>query len=344
MTKFNFLVVALVDKGVVGSQIEELGVEIVELNLSRKTPITFKLLKLIFILKYFKPDVIQGWMYHANLLAYMSSIFFFRAKLYWSVRHTLYNIRNEKLITRFVIRSCKLLSGRCDKIIYNSRKSLQQHVEFGYSKNNSIVIHNGFDVDKYSPLNYRNTRDKYKSELGVSRDAIIIGIVARFHPMKGYEDFINAALLVLEKYPNTHFIAVGKNITDSQFEHLLADNYLSSFHFLGERSDIPEIISTFDISVNSSKWGEAFSNSICESMAMEVPCVVTNVGDSEYIVGELGMIVEPGDVNSLSERIIELIEKGPVLRNQLGIKSRLRIVENFSLKILNKHHEELYSV
>jgi glycosyltransferase involved in cell wall biosynthesis len=343
-SKTNSLVVSLMDKGTIGERIEDLGIRVIELNLSRKSPITLNFLKLWFELRRFNPDVFQGWMYHANFLLYFFSWFFPQAIVYWGIRQSLYDIKNEKMITRIMINACKWFSYRCDKVVFNSKKSLEQHINYGFSRDNCEVIPNGFDVELFSPLNFIDNSVEIKLELSIPNDVVIVGIIARYHPMKGYENFIKAAFNVLKKHPNVHFVAIGKGVTNSRFDYLINDEHKASFHLLTERHDIPELISMFDIAVSSSIWGDAFSNSICEAMAMAVPCVVTDVGDSEFIVGDFGVVVEPGDVRSLSDGLIKMIEMSAKERKKIGKNARMRIVDNFSLERLNQEYESLYGI
>lgn len=343
-SKVNLLVVSLKDRGSIGEQMEKQGVKVVELNLSRFTPITFNCFKLLFNLLSFKPDIIQGWMYHANFLSYLYSYAIPKASIYWGIRQSLYSTKNEKIITRIIIYLCKLVSFRCDKIIYNSKKSLEQHTNYGFTKNNCEVIPNGFNDKLFSPSNVNRSNVNIRSELNIPEDVIVVGVVARNHPMKGYENFIKAASNILQTYPNVHFIAAGNKIEKPRFKHLLNNMNINSFHFLSEGRDISRLISIFDIAVSSSIWGEGFSNFICEAMLMEVPCVVTDVGDSKLIVDDFGIVVEPGSISSLSRGIVKMIEMPLEKRKEIGRKSRTRIIENFSLEILKENYEKLYGI
>jgi glycosyltransferase involved in cell wall biosynthesis len=100
-------------------------------------------------------------------------------------------------------------------------------------------------------------------------------------------------------------------------------------------------MASFDI-VSSSSIGEGFPNTIGEAMACEVPCVVTNVGDSAAIVGDTGRVVPPGNPGALAKAWEELIDLGAAGREELGRRARARIVENFSLAAVVHRYESLY--
>ena len=90
-------------------------------------------------------------MYHANLFLYFISLLYPNISVIWGIRHSLYDINREKLLTKIVIYLCKFFSKKCTNIVFNSGVSLEQHVKYGFSENNCSVIHNGFDTKLFSP-------------------------------------------------------------------------------------------------------------------------------------------------------------------------------------------------
>jgi glycosyltransferase involved in cell wall biosynthesis len=100
-------------------------------------------------------------------------------------------------------------------------------------------------------------------------------------------------------------------------------------------------MSAADIVVLSSAWGEGFPNVVGEAMACGTPCVVTDVGDSAWVVGECGRIVPPRDADALSKTIVAvLLDDG--LRKELGYKARQRIQDLFSIEKVSKSYLDLY--
>lgn len=345
--KVNLLVVSLMNKGPIGVRIEAIGIRVHSLNLSRKFPFSlslFALWKMWGVLKEFKPAILQGWMYHANIVVFFISLVFSEAKLYWNIRQTLYGMKRERLMTKIVIKAGRWLSKYCDGIIYNSKKSLEQHSKCGYSSKNAIVIPNGFDADLFSPFQYQAHLTKLKKQLKIPSEALIIGLVARYHPMKGHSIFLEASLKLLDKFPDTHFVFVGRGVTCPSLSGIIEERCKSSFHFLEEREDIPELLSIVDIAVNSSIWGEGFSNAIGEAMLMGIPCVVTDVGDSAFIVGDCGVVVTPGDINSLVSGMLSLVDMSSDARRQLGHKSRVRMIDQFLLEASSRKYGLLYGI
>ena len=113
-------------------------------------------------------------------------------------------------------------------------------------------------------------------------------------------------------------------------------------YLLGECENIPHIMQAFDIAVSPSLWGEGFSNTIGEAMACGLPCVATDVGDSMWILSDLGKVVPPGDDQALAAACLELIGMDAEKRKDIGKKLRERIIKKFSLVAIGRQYDELY--
>ena len=305
---FDCHVVSLIDEGTMGSKIKALGVPVTSLGMKRGVSSLSVLCKLRKIIQEQQPDLLQGWMYHGNLVAWVAR-FFSRNKpaLVWNIRHSLYGLIDETLLTRQAIRVNRFLSSRVDVLLYNSHLSCNQHEKFGFSASKSKVIPNGIDVQNYKFS--KVTCAKVRSELLIPEDALVVGHVARLHPMKDHPIFFKAAVKLTDRFSKLHFILCGKDVLLSNMEigQLVPARLHSRFHLLGERNDIPYLMNAMDVLSSSSSWGEAFPNVLGEAMACEVPCVATDVGDSAVIVSDCGVVVLPRDESSLADGIERLL-------------------------------------
>ncbi|NEP28701.1 glycosyltransferase, partial [Moorena sp. SIO3I6] len=215
----------------------------------------------------------------------------------------------------------------------------------GYSSQNSCVIPNGFDTSLFKPS--LEARAAFRSELGLSEQSILIGLIGRYHPMKDHPNFIRAASLLVKEFPDVHFIMVGTEVDqDNNFlSSLIQDLGLSNhIHLLGERSDIPRLTAALDINTLASAYGEAFPLVIGEAMSSGVPCVVTDVGDSAWIVGNTGRVVPPRNSEALARAWKELILMGNEGRKVLGKAARSRIIDSFSINSVVAQYESLYEL
>jgi len=338
----NFLVISLMGRGKITERIEALGVTVETLDLGQgEHPSWRTIKKLRHIMRAFNPDIVQGWMYHGNIAATVA-VFLFdpmrrKVKLFWNVRQTLYDIKSEKIQTRWLIVLGRWLSFFSHSVIYNSNLSAEQHCNVGYSVKKTKIIPNGFDLQKFRPD--QNRRQQLREELGVSESEILVGHISRFHPMKDHATLLRAIDRVVDGLSDISgkqevlFLLIGHGVTSE-----LSKN--PAIRFLGERTDIPRIMSALDIVVLSSAWGEGFPNVIGEAMASEAPCVVTDVGDSAYIVGKYGRVCPVGDDQCIASSLLQLIENKQE-RITVGKQARKRIKENYSMdKIKKKYLKE----
>ena len=303
-----------------------------------------KLVKLFALVRQEKPNILQGWMYHANLAAQLASFASFKfIPVVWNVRHSLYSLDYEKKSTAIVIRLLSKLSNFPVKVIYNSQIGAAQHQKLGDKPHKTVVIPNGFDIELFKPS--LENRLKLRQELGLAENTFLLGRICRYHPMKDHESFLRAAALLLHDFPELHFVLAGTNVdgNNPHLSELLKElNLGDHIHLLGERKDVPYLTSALDIATSSSYFGEAFPNVIGEAMACEVPCVVTDVGDSTIIVGDTGKVVPPKNPQALADGCRELISLDTEGRKILGKKARQKVIELYSLAAITAQYEYLY--
>jgi glycosyltransferase involved in cell wall biosynthesis len=138
---------------------------------------------------------------------------------------------------------------------------------------------------------------------------------------------------------------VGKGV-DTNNRHLMNQINFSGtadhFHLMGERDDIAAITQTLDVATSSSAYGEGFPNAIGEAMACGVPCVVTDVGDSAYLVGETGEVVPPRAPAALAGAWHKILSLSNSDRQSRGRAARQRIVAHFSLAEIVQQYERFY--
>ena len=349
----DHVVVSLGDEGTVGPRIAALGVPVHCLRLKRNAPNPFRTLSILPLARRIDPQLIQGWMYHGNLMANLAALALRKSAsrnvprrkppVLWNIRQTVYDLRRERWLTAKLIRQGARLSSGPAAIIYNSQTSASQHEELGYCADKRVVIPNGFDCQVLRPD--EAARKAVRAELGISDDTVLVGLVARYHPMKDHIGFLKAAALVVQSHPQTRFVLAGAGVSYTQPE--LAEAIQQSklgnrVILLGERWDIPRLNNAFDIGCSASAWGEGFSNSIGEAMACGVPCAVTDVGDSAHIVADSGFVAPPRAPEALASAVGRLVEIGRSGRQQLGAKARQRIETEFSLSAIVQNYENLY--
>jgi len=241
------------------------------------------------------------------------------------------------------IRMCALLSRFPAKIIFVSRAGQLHHEPLGYSLEKSCVIPNGIDVTEFVPS--MAARLSVRSELGLPENAFLIGLVGRYHPMKDHLTFLRAAALLSRLHPEVHFVLIGRKV-DRENQRLC--QWIKEFglerqtHLLGERHDMPRLAAALDVFSLTSYYGESFPNVIGEAMACAVPCVVTDVGGTAWIIGNTGRVVPPRDPGALATAWREMIHLGPEGRLASGREARSRVIERFTLQAVVARYAALY--
>ncbi len=343
-TLFEPIVISLMDHGVLGDRIQALGIPVYTVGMSQGKFKLSEIYRLIYKVYTIKPALIQGWMYHANLAAQLASIFTLKPiPVVWNIRHSLYSLNYEKPSTAMAIKVLNRLSLFPKKIVYNSKVSAEQHKQLGYPIAKTVVIPNGFDTELFMPS--VESRISIRAELGLKKDTLLIGRICRYDPMKDFPNFLHAAALLLKDYPDVHFVLAGTEVDwhNQALCQLIKElGIAKNLHLFGERQDIPRITAALDIASTSSAYGEAFPNVIGEAMSCGVPCVVTDIGDSAWIIGNTGRVVPPRNPEALANACKDLLILGAESRNALGEAARTRIIENFSLDLIVNQYEKLY--
>jgi len=339
---FRTIVISLTDEGRYGPMLKELGVPVYCLGMKHGLPSISALWVLRRIIRKYQPDVVQGWMYHGNLFASLARFFSSHSsKVVWNVRQCLYILREEKKLTQLVIRLCMVITKKPAGIIYNSQLSKTQHEQLGFSNSNGLVIPNGFDLEHFQKN--VDAMCALREGLSLPVEALVIGHVGRFHPMKDHACFIKAAELVINEQPKAFFLLAGTNVDDNnvQIMDLIPEEWRHRFLLLGERNDVHRLYNAMDVFCLSSS-SEAFPNVLGEAMSSSLPCITTDVGEAAYIVGETGLVVPPKDPSASASAMLQMLDKPAEMRHSLGLAARLRVEEKFSLKSVVRMYAELY--
>ncbi len=339
--RYTAAVISLKGSGTPGERIRSLGIPVDSLNLESARGCGGATLKLKRLVTSFEPHFIQGWMYHGNLAAEFARLAMHRRMpVVWNIRHSLQAPEADKRSTKTLVRLLARFSSRAERIVYNSHASARQHERIGYDARRTAVIPNGFDCDAFRPR--PECRSALRASLGLGEGALLIGLIARVHPIKDHENFLSAARRLVLEGSSAHFLLIGKDTGSRAMTARIQDLGLTGrVHTLGERSDIPELTAGLDVATCCSR-SEAFPNVLGEAMACAVPCVATDVGDCRLLVGRTGSIVPCGDPAGLSKSWQELLDLDSARRRELGEAARRRILTEFSLGQTVARYERLY--
>ena len=341
---FQNEVISLTDLGPMATTIEASGAHVRALGMRRGVPGPQYVLRLAKWLRQSQPQVVQTWMYHADLIGGVAARLSGSSLVVWNIRHSELRTGVDKGHTLWTAAACAWLSRHVPQhIVCCSEASRRFHAKIGYAADRMEVIPNGFDVDLFQPDDPQ--RSNVRRELGISDVTPVIGLMARYHPVKGHRDFVEAAGLLHRKFPQVRFLLCGEGVTVANAElmaQIISVGVKDVCHLLGQRDDIPRLLNVLDIATSAST-GEAFPNIVAEAMATAVPCVVTDVGDSRLIVGETGRVVPPKSPDGLAQAWREILDLSPEARQNLGLAARKRIEEQFGLKTTIDQYQRLYA-
>jgi len=341
--KFSPDVISLTDIGVIGPRMAALGVPVGVIGMNPGVPDPRGVFRLMSRLREIRPDIVHTWMYHADLLGGLAARLSAVPAIAWNIRNSDLSPGKTKWGTRVVVRACASLSTVIpDRIICCSMTAQRVHTDLGYDPSLFVVIPNGFDLERFH--SDEASRADVRRELAIPEKSPVIGLIARFDPQKNHQGFFEAAGRLHTQRPDVHFLLAGEGVEtiNPAIAAWMAEAGIGSVtHLLGLREDISRLTAALDIA-SSSSWGEAFPNVVGEAMACGVPCVVTDVGDSAYIVGDTGRVVPSGDPRALADTCAELLALPESERRALGERARARVKENFELGSVVKRYEAFY--
>lgn len=325
-------VVSLTSLGPLGPRLRAEGIKVTALGMTSAIGTPSALVRLGRVIRKSSPDVVQTWMYHADLLGGLA------AKLAgvpvcWCLQNSTLAPDRSRWTTRAVMRACARLSRSVPKTIVSCAAiATQVHAAHGYDESRMRVIPNGIDVELFKPD--QEARRGVRAELGLNPDTVIVGVLARNHPQKDYATLLRAMTQVWVHRPDVHLLAAGDGVEATAPEYqdaLRVSGVAARVHLLGRRDDTPRLHAALDVFVLASASGEAFPLAVGETMASGIPPVVTDVGDARHLVGDAGHVVPPADPKALAEALLTTLSLDPSARAELGRRARERVSERFSL-------------
>ena len=328
----------------VSKQLDDSGVRVRALRMRRGMLGPWQFLRLVEWIRQSRPDVVQTWMYHANFVGGLAARLA-GAPVVWGLHHSNLDPRYNKRHTIWTALVCARLSHTIPaRIVCCSESARQLHFRRGYAAQKMAVISNGFELNQFHPN--PEARSSIRRELGLPEATRMIGLAARFHPLKGHRNFIAAAVKLHADLPDVHFLFCGRDVDEnnvelSDFIRACGPRFTERCHLLGVRQDMPRFFAAIDIATSASV-SEAFPVAVGEAMACGTPCVVTDVGDCSALVAGTGRVVPPDDPTALARAWTELLTSEPHVLAQLGKLARARVQQQFALGSFAQAYEEVY--
>ena len=341
LNSFSHTVISLTEQSPddLTDEFKKIGIDVFHLNMQPHRFITlFKCIKLFKIIHQAKPDIIQTWMYHADVVGGLIG------KLS-GIKTIVWNIRNGTLPKddpiQFIVRlAAKLSHWIPTSIISCSKNAIIFHNALGYDHTKFKHIPNGINCNAFFIDN--EARKHFKETYNIPLNTKCVGLVARWHAQKDIPTFLKACSLVAQQHDNVCFVMTGQNLDVHNKELEEAINSFEELRgkmlLLGAKNKIPSLMNGFDLLCMTSSFGEGFPNVIGEAMACGVNCVATDVGDAAEIIQDMGHVASIGDAHKIADGILELFKrpKDPELLRQ-------HIIEHYSLEKMTADYAAFYS-
>ena len=330
----NHAICQLISGNAFEDEVNDNKIKIFDLKTKNIFSFIINLYKLNKIINYYNPDVINTWMYHSSLMIIVLKLMKIKNNipLIWGLRCSNMDTSHYSILLKMVIKFCKFFSHIPDIIINNSKAGLDFHKKLGF-KNKHTVIHNGIDTSRF--LLNEKFRNNFRSQYKIHKDAIVLLCVGRNDPMKDHDTLIKAFKKLNRKFPSVILLLAG--LGTEKIKNL--NNIIT----LGPRKDIEYIYSSSDIIISSSAFGEGFSNALAEGMSSKLIPIATEVGDSKYILGNIGKLIKPKSIKELYKAIEYMLELDKDnFENQKKL-ARKRILNNFSQNKMMSSYNKLYA-
>ena len=304
----------------------------------------FEFFRLVRLIANISPDVVQTWLYHADLIGGLAARFAGCKRVVWGIRTADLSPALNSRFTLVVAWLCARLSSVVPASIATcSIAAATAHKNRGYDPAKFQVIPNGFDLTLYKPDPV--ARQLLRQQWGIAGNELLFGCVARLDVYKDHPNLFQALSIAAARGLKFRCVLVGGGliVSNTALMGLLSKYNLENLVVLaGSRADIPAVMGALDFHVLPSR-SEAFPNVVAEAMACGTPCIVTDVGDAALIVGDTGWVVPPGRPDLLA---LALEDAAKSFKNESDTtrrtETRNRVLNNFSLEKMTQSYVNLW--
>lgn len=335
-------VICLFERGWYSAPLEEAGILVHHLDILSAVELPFGLWRLRRLIKQSRADVVQTWLYRANVaggvVARLSNI-----PVIWSIHSSAVPVGSA---SRIAARVGPMLAGWVPELVINcSIRSTELHRQWGYGRAPGKVIHNGFDSQAFFPD--ETSRATTRQSLGIAESTFLVGSISRWHPSKDTPTFLAALHILSKRGIPVQAILVGDGLgSDSaELRASVAETGCDQLVLpLGRRSDIADVARAMDLHVLSS-FNEAFPNVVAETMLSGSPNVVTDVGDCALMVGDSGWVVPSDSPEKLADAIEAAYgewKQRPAEWQKRRVAARRRIAETFTFEGMAKEYDSVW--
>jgi glycosyltransferase involved in cell wall biosynthesis len=324
-------VLCLAGPGLLADELQSAGVPVVCLGAKHWSSVGI-MLSLVRALRQFRPAILQTFLFHANILGRI-------AGRLAGIKTIVSGIRVAEKRSRLPLWIDRWTNGLVEVNVCVS----QAVADFSANQTRLlpgkiVVIPNGVDVARFAGVGPADL-----VELGIPGSAQVLLTIGRLDRQKGLSTLIEAAALVVPRFPHAHFLLVGEGPLRSELERMVREKELADhIHLAGWRSDVPAILATGTALILPSLW-EGMPNVVLEAMASGLPVVATRVEGSTELVtenrtGHLVPVQSPSDLAAAIENFLS----DPTQARLMGQAGQERAKAQFSWDKMVGRYCELY--
>lgn len=242
-------VISLLDDGVYGAKLRNLGVLVDTLNLSGLNGLVRGLPRMLGIIRRVRPDVVQTHMYHANFLGGIAARLGYCRGVVWGIHHS--SLSGDKMSTRMIARMCGPLSRWVPSaIVCCSENGADIHVSMGYRGDRVRIIPNGYDLSVFCPDD--SMRDRLRANWCRGDDDLLFGMVGRWNAQKDHANLLQALSLLKKGNLDFQCLLVGPGMMPTNrdlMKIIKASGLEDRVILLGPRDDVPALMNALDIHI-----------------------------------------------------------------------------------------------
>jgi glycosyltransferase involved in cell wall biosynthesis len=275
-------------------------------------------------------------MFSANLWGRLSTLFLKNISII-TTEHTI--IKKNETLKHSIIN--RLLSPLSDKVVAVSNAVAKTVIqEQKISSDKVVVIPNGININSVDTIEKNLYKDN-KNNIYSTKPRI--AIIGRLVKVKRHDLLLNAISRCIERIPTMICLIIGEGPEREHLKQLTQHLNLSErVFFLGERTDVKELLNYIDLVINTSEQ-EGLPMSLLEAMAAGIPIIATDIEAHREIIqhGENGILVESGNTKALATYICHLVEN-PKLANDIGEKGKTTVNNFYNIDKISRIWESLY--
>ena len=339
--KFDISIISLKNQGVFGDRFDALGIPVYSCNFSVGVGGLLAPFKLVRFLLKLRPDIVQTWLYHADLIAGIAAKLIGVKCIIWSIRTT--DLKQGSWLTAVIRKVCALVSRVIpSKIVVVAHAARVKHIQLGYDELKMIVIPNGYDANQFKPDPVLVAN--LKNEIGIRQTDLVVGCVGRLSEDKGQDILIEASQDVLNKFPDVKFVFIGSGFENTNkvlVDSIASKSKLDRFILMGERNDVNTCFGLMDIFCLPSRT-EGFPNVLAEAMLSKLPCVSSDCGDARLLSNGHVSIAKINDSMDLANKITQMLGLNTIERRILGQESWSHVSNEYSIDRMVTRYDSLF--